>query len=117
MFGIPVVLLLVGIILLFFTTVGGVITIISGLVCGSLIPILFYPCVYLITDSEVRIRYGLFEKQISFTEIEDVELSEDAWSSPALSLKRVKIKYRDTFTMVSPPNREEFMVVLKSKLP
>lgn len=82
---------------------------------GVTIVVIGFPVLLIFTtdysvDSEtLRIRAGPFRWRIKLSEIEKVEPSNSPLSSPALSLKRLKITYSGGRTiLVSPQDRSGF---------
>ncbi len=75
--------------------------------------------VYVIGESHLIIRFGPFKKTIPLDTIKSVKKTMNPLSSPALSLKRLEIRYGqyDSFVLISPQNRDEFMMVLSKRCP
>jgi hypothetical protein len=73
---------------------------------------LTYPCRYTLTTDSLNIRCGLVTKSIALDQICGVELSSSCRSAPALSLRRVRIRYNKGQTLVSPLEREPFILDL-----
>jgi uncharacterized membrane protein YdbT with pleckstrin-like domain len=70
---------------------------------------------YTITEKSLSIRSGLFKWEIPLNEISKIEPTNDALSSPALSLDRLRIEYgQDKSIMISPLNKAEFIRDLKT---
>lgn len=78
---------------------------------------LVFPCRYTFFDDELRIDAGFLTWRIPYRDIRSVEPSGSPLSSPALSLKRVKIVYGRSSILVSPEPREEFIAELRSRIP
>jgi hypothetical protein len=73
---------------------------------------------YVLDESSLIIRFGPFKKVIPLNEIRSVKKTSNPLSSPALSLKRLKISYgRYDFVLISPTDRDEFMKILAKKCP
>lgn len=84
-----------------------------------LIVALVFPCKYVLKQDYLLIKSGLFYRQrIPYSKIENIELSSNPLSAPALSLKRVKISFGKglQFQLVSPQNREEFIAALRERV-
>ncbi len=83
----------------------------------SLIIALAFPCKYVLKQDHLLIKSGLFYRQhIPYSRVENIELSSNPISAPALSLKRVKITFGRRFQLVSPQNREEFIIALRERV-
>lgn len=78
--------------------------------------VLGYPCEYTLTPNHLLIRSGMIRLRIAYGEITAVEPSRSLWSAPALSLQRVKISYGRRFQLVSPKDREQFMLQLRARV-
>jgi hypothetical protein len=72
---------------------------------------------YTITDKSLEIRYGPFHEKIPFREIRRVKRTRAPWSSAALSLDRLEIKYSSSITLISPLNSLLFINKLKQRCP
>jgi MFS family permease len=74
-----------------------------------------FPCRYTLTDRELVIRGGVtgaLEYRIELRKITDVRPSYNPLSAPALSLKRIKIRYEGAtggFMLISPKDRQGFI--------
>ena len=69
---------------------------------------------YVVDDATVSIRCGPFHWRVPIDAIHRVVSTRAAWSSPALSLDRLRIEYGDRkWIMVSPVRREEFVQSLR----
>lgn len=74
------------------------------------------PCRYTLLDDGLLIQFGLIKKKIDYRSMRDVKPSWNPLSAPALSLRRVKIKLDRGFALVSPKNRDEFIIELKRRI-
>jgi hypothetical protein len=120
-------------VLLVFPVIGGGIALISGLIngtpsmlwigAGSLVLYLLLlwglvlPMLYAIGEDGFRLRAGRMNLHVPFDRLIKAEMSRNPLSSPALSLKRINIEYkkpngRETFVLISPPDRERFLADL-----
>jgi hypothetical protein len=73
---------------------------------------------YTVTDTKLLIRCGPFFWDIKLENIRSVSKSISLWSSAALSLDRLKVKYNKNSTVyISPADRDQFCRVLKEKCP
>lgn len=69
---------------------------------------------YVVDDATLSIRCGPFHWRVPIDAIQRVVPTRAAWSSPALSLDRLRIEYGDgKWIMVSPALREEFVRSLR----
>ena len=74
---------------------------------------LFYTTHYVVKDEVVRIQSGPFKWTIPIASINQVVETSNPLSSPALSLRRLKIVYdNNKSVMVSPKGRNEFLVAI-----
>ena len=74
---------------------------------------LFYTTQYLVEDEVLKIQSGPFKWTIPITSISQVVETSNPLSSPALSLRRLKIVYdNNKSVMVSPKDRDEFLVAI-----
>lgn len=94
----------------------------SFLVLGLLVFLLVlmrliaYPCEYTLATTHLLIRFGVVQLRIDYAEITSVEPSRSLWSAPALSLRRVKVRYAGRFLLVSPADRERFIALLRERV-
>ena len=71
---------------------------------------LLYTTQYVVKDEVLKIQSGPFKWTIPITSISQVVETTNPLSSPALSLRRLKITYGESKTiMVSPKDREGFL--------
>jgi|SRR5215831_15876768 len=93
----------------------------SGLVIGGLIFWLSYPLYYEISDSYLLVRSGPLKWQIQIKNIDGLVPTRNALSSPAMSLDRLAIKYREQgsnkMLLISPLHKNEFIRELASSDP
>ena len=78
--------------------------IIFGIGVGSAIFILLVtvPCKYTLSGNHLLVQAGLIKYTIPYSEIRKIEKTSNPLSSPALSLKRVKLTRKKGFLLVSP---------------
>ena len=79
--------------------------------------LLIYPIKYIIDGDNLLIRCGFQRKRISISQIIYVRRSHNLLASPALSVDRLEIVYKETYTdsiLISPRNRKEFVESLKT---
>ena len=92
-----------------FYTVAGVLVFIVLLFCGI---------GYVITDKNLRITlWGLCIWSCNLSHIASIERSYNILSSPAYSLKRLKIKGLNIFVLISPVREQEFLDASKTANP
>lgn len=76
-----------------------------------------FPCRYVLESHHLFIQSGLFFRQrIPYREITAVEPSSNPLAAPALSLRRVKVTYGRKWQLVSPRERDEFIVALRARV-
>ena len=74
---------------------------------------LLYTTQYVVKDEVLKIQSGPFKWTIPIASINQVVETSNPLSSPALSLRRLKIVYdNNKSVMVSPKNRDEFLVAI-----
>ncbi len=70
---------------------------------------------YIIKSKELIIKIGpIIERKIPIQDILSLHRSYNLISSPASSLKRLKVKYKKGEVLISPTNEKEFIGFLKS---
>ena len=74
------------------------------------------PCRYTLLDDGLLIQSGLIKKKVYYKSMIDVKPSCNPLSAPALSLRRVKIKLDRGFALISPKDRDKFIVELKRRI-
>jgi len=76
---------------------------------------------YRIEGDELLIRSGLFRWRVPIEAIESIEPTRDPWSSPALSLDRLRIHYRKngggSDILISPDDKEGFIAAVRAVNP
>ena len=89
----------------------GYLRVIGVMAVGIGLPLwLFYSTQYLVKDEVLKIQSGPFKWTIPITSISQVVETTNPRSSPALSLRRLKITYGESTTiMLSPKDREGFL--------
>jgi hypothetical protein len=118
--------------------IAGGFTLISGLVTGKLglalsgagvlvfITLLFglliLPIRYQLADDGFRLQSGRMKLHVPYEKISSAELTSSPWSSPALSLRRIRINYqrpngKDAWVQISPPDRAAFLAGLVAASP
>lgn len=72
---------------------------------------------YILEDASLKIEsLGSKKIIIRYSDIRSVEESTLNWSSPALSLDRIDIKYGNDRILISPQNKKEFMNELEKRI-
>lgn len=77
---------------------------------------LFLTTRYTLTDEFLMIRCGPFSWAIALDEITHIEATRNPFSSPALSLDRLAIRYGGGELLISPADKAQFMLDLKKRL-
>lgn len=75
-----------------------------------------FPCRYTLTDDHLLIQFGVVHQRIPYADITDVAPSRALWAAPAMSLRRVKVRYGGRFQLVSPKERERFIAELLARV-
>lgn len=77
------------------------------------------PCYYTIENQHLKIRAGIIiKKDIDIQQISKIAESNDPISSPAMSLKRLRIDFgQGDYILISPQNRKAFIELLCSVNP
>lgn len=114
--GVPVLMIVLGVLALSHSATAGWIQIGVSVFVGGLIVALSYPCDYTLGETDLRIRCGIINETIPYSKIRKAELSNAAWSAPALSLSRIKLTTEDGTQLISPLGREVFLKELLSRL-
>lgn len=72
---------------------------------------------YILEDDSLNVESpGSKKVIIRYSDIKSVEESTLNWSSPALSLDRIDIKYGNDRILISPQNKKEFMNELEKRI-
>ncbi|MEM1069519.1 MAG: PH domain-containing protein [Planctomycetota bacterium] len=71
------------------------------------------PCRYTIDEIELHVRCGLIAFRVPLVDITQIEKSHSWMSGPALSLKRVLVATPKKRWLLSPLNREDFILDLQ----
>ncbi|MDR0534018.1 MAG: PH domain-containing protein [Verrucomicrobiales bacterium] len=110
--GVPAALIISG------ACIGDKILMLSGLLVGVVIALLAVPCHYTLTNQALIIKCGLIKQTIPLEKIHDAGKTYNPLSSPALSIKRVKVTGTNgkILTLVSPKDRDAFIADLKTRL-
>lgn len=78
--------------------------------------LLVIPCAYTLLDDHLLVQSGVIRYKIPYTDIRKIEKSSNPLSSPALSLRRVKITRKKGFLLISPPDRDQFIKDLSTMI-
>ncbi|OOE12359.1 PH domain-containing protein [Fictibacillus arsenicus] len=78
---------------------------------------LWFSTYYVLNERELVIRCGPINKRIPYREITSAHKTWNPLSSPALSLKRINIKYQFGMALISPKDRDRFLHMLKERCP
>jgi hypothetical protein len=76
---------------------------------------LWFSTFYVLDEKELIIRCGPINKRIPYREITSAHKTWNPLSSPALSLKRIHIKYKFGTALISPKDRDQFLKLLKER--
>jgi hypothetical protein len=94
---------------------GIVAALISLLIVAGIYGGLLFPLYYRLESTGLLVRFGLVRQHIPYDTITSVRPTRNALSSPALSLRRLRIDYGRSFVMISPVRRDEFLASLASR--
>lgn len=87
------------------------------LISGALIASIMFGTSYTIDRNVLIVRSGPFRWNVLLEEITSVEATRNPLSSPALSLRRLKIRYgKRGWVMVSPADRDGFLKAIGHEL-
>jgi uncharacterized membrane protein YraQ (UPF0718 family) len=114
--GTPVVTVAFGAFMLTKSIAAGTIAIFAGVLVGGMIAAFCIPCIYTLTDENLKIKAGMIEDDVPLKKIRKAEKSGSAWSAPALSLRRVKITLDHGYRLISPKDRDAFISDLDARL-
>lgn len=78
--------------------------------------LLAIPCRYILEQDHLLVQSGLIKYVIPYADIRKIERSNNPLSSPALSLRRVKISRSKGFLLVSPLDRDLFIKELAARV-
>jgi hypothetical protein len=76
---------------------------------------LLFPLYYRLETAALLVRYGLVRQRIPYAAITSVRPTRNPLSSPALSLRRLRVDYGRSFIMISPERRDEFLTALAAR--
>jgi hypothetical protein len=109
----PIIMLVIGIYCAFTQLADeAIIFLAMGLATTLLNLLITYPCRYTLTADSLNIRCGFIHQSIPLDSITGAELSSSWRSGPALSLRRVRVRFNKGQRLVSPVNREQFIADL-----
>jgi hypothetical protein len=94
---------------------GIVAALISLLIVAGIYGGLLFPLYYRLESTGLLVRFGLVRQHIPYDTITSVRPTRNPLSSPALSLRRLRIDYGRSFVMISPVRRDEFLASLASR--
>ena len=83
---------------------------------GSILLLLwvYFGTYYVVADGILRIYHGPFRWRIALSSINSIEAVRLPWSSPALSMDRLRINYESgKNVMISPRQQQEFLRTVK----
>lgn len=82
----------------------------------SFIAYIFFAISYKVTDKEVIIFNGLYNKVIKLEDIRKVTHTTNIISAAALSIKRLVLHHKDGEVQISPKDREGFLAAINQPL-
>ncbi len=91
---------------------GGIKAVLVGslMLNAVLVSWVYFGTFYIVDGNELRIRSGPFRWRVVLKDIHRVSPTRSPWSSPALSLNRLRIEYGNgKWVLVSPVQRSEFI--------
>ncbi|QEI06300.1 PH domain-containing protein [Pigmentiphaga aceris] len=83
---------------------------------GAIVAVMTMPCRYELEENHLLIRCGMIRQRIAYADITGIAPSRSLLSAPALSIRRVKINFRHGTQLVSPREREAFIVDLQQRV-
>lgn len=87
-----------------------------GLLMALVLRLMVLPCRYILMPDHLLVCSGMRRWTIPYRDIKSIMLSLNPASAPALSLRRVEIRYGRESILVSPRSRSEFMSALYSRM-
>jgi hypothetical protein len=78
---------------------------------------LVWPVRYTCASDALVVRSGAIRYRVPYREISRVSPSRAMWSSPALSLDRLRIDYGARWLLISPTDRGDFLAELRRRAP
>jgi hypothetical protein len=94
---------------------GLAIAVIGLLIVAGIYGGLLFPVYYRLESTRLVVRFGLIRQRIPYDAITSVRPTRSPLSSPALSLRRLRIAYARSAVMISPVRRDEFLASLASR--
>lgn len=74
------------------------------------------PCRYRLGSERLEIQNGRYRDSIAYSDIRKLSRETSMDSAPALSIRRVRIEYRDGVKLVSPRQRDAFISELQRRV-
>lgn len=87
-----------------------------GVLVAGAVGTLTFPCEYVLEADHLLVRSGLARWRVPYRAVTAIAPSRSPWSSPALSLRRVRIDHARGVLLVSPRDREGFMAALAARV-
>lgn len=87
-----------------------------GLAMGLVLRLVVLPCRYVLMPDHLLVCSGLRRWTIPYGDIKSIMFSFNPVSAPALSLRRVEIRYGREALLVSPRSRTAFMEALYARM-
>lgn len=88
----------------------------AGLLLALLLRLVVLPCRYTLMPDHLLVCCGRRRWEIPYGDIKSIMFSFSPVSAPALSLRRVEIRYGREAILVSPRSRTEFMSALQARM-
>lgn len=92
-----------------------ILTIVILLPFAALMLMPFFGTKYTLTDSQLYVDSGLSTQTIELTDITHITPTRSMTSAPALSLDRLKIKYRNKEILISPKDKSRFYQEIQAR--
>lgn len=105
-----------GIVSLFFLVPAAIVLILVGVFMGLVVAALSYPCVYILRDNALKIKKGIGEERVEFRDIKSVVPITSVWAAEALSIHRVRIDCGSSSFIISPKDREQFILDITARI-
>lgn len=91
------------------------------LIMGLLMVPMLLNTKYILEETQLRVVCGLHTRRIPYANVLNVKPNFDPSSSPALSLDRIQIQYRNhdgnnNFVSISPKDKDQFLKELNSRI-
>ena len=95
--------------------VGSASMLVAAAIMASTLTGLVWPVRYTLAGEVLVVRSGLLRQRVRLADITSVEPTRALWSSPALSSRRLRIRYGASWILVSPRDRDAFLADLAAR--